>query len=130
MIQNYIYDEEFMNVKIKTKDYYIRPYFIKHGTDSIKDLEISLKSHNPLSTILYERYKELYGDVDDIEKGSNVNKPKFDQYPEREIDVIREKKNRELQQLIQFKKAFMQQKEKESFLGNKFQLKIQKRKKS
>ena len=114
LIQNFIYDEEFMNVKIKTKDYYIRPFFIKHGTDSIKDLEVSLKSHNPLSTILYEKYRANYGEVDNIEKGSNVIKPKFDQYPEKEIDLIRDKKNRELQQLMQFKKSFMIQKNRES----------------
>jgi len=42
------------------------------------------------------------------------SKPKFDQYPEPAIDEIREKKNRDLQQMIQFKKSFNQQRLRET----------------
>ena len=82
-------------MKIKTKDYYIRPFFIKHGTDSIKELEISMKSHEPLWKVIYHKYSTTYGDVDLIgAKVSEGNKLKFDQYPEERIDLIRDKKNR------------------------------------
>lgn len=115
VITNYIYDDEFMNVKIKSSDYYIRPFFIKHGNDSIKELEISMKSHDPLWKVLYKKYCMTYGEVDLGSGGKNEgSKPKFDQYPEKAIDEIREKRNRDLQQMIQFKKSFNQQRLRET----------------
>jgi hypothetical protein len=115
VITNYIYDDDFMNVKIKTTDYYIRPFFIKHGNDSIKDLEISMKSHDPLFKVLFKKYSLTYGDPNPSNSSKNdSNKPKFDQYPEKDIDFIREKKNRELQSMIQFKKTFNQERIRDS----------------
>jgi hypothetical protein len=117
VITNYIYDDDFMNVRIKASDYYIRPFFIKHGNDSIKDLEISMKSHDPLSKVLFKKYSLTYGDPEILTSGKNdSNKPKFDQYPEKNIDIIRENKNRELQSMIQFKKTFNQERIRDSLV--------------